>query len=39
MMEKYSSFVEIEPDIKSQNVAKGWLSTSYCWEAAIYTLD
>ena len=24
---------------RSQNVAKGWLSTWCCWEAAIHTLD
>ena len=24
---------------KSQNVAKGWLSTLCCWEAAVHTLD
>ena len=36
-------FLEMEASLwlnwKSQNVAKGWLSTLCCWEAAVHTLD
>ena len=36
-------FLEMEASLwlngKSQNVAKGWLPTKCCWEAAVHTLD
>ena len=36
-------FLEMEASLwlneRSQNVAKGWLSTLCCWEAAVHTLD
>ena len=36
-------FLEMEASLwlneRSQNVARGWLSTYCCWEAAVHTLD
>ena len=38
-----TGFLEMEASLRlngrSQNVAKGWLSTKCCWEAAVHTLD